>query len=144
MHSLCNCSLPIWRSSPSEKGPIIDLFLPHPGSTPGQGLRKSLTTSGGHEYFIPTKFRKHPSSSYEAKADCVPIHIYALIHAIVYLPPFLHLNKYIKNSLKIFKHLIFYISLLPLKTWKLHKINANKAIYHITIYRHCIKIRKNE
>ena len=30
------------------------------------------------------------------------------------LPPFFHLNKYIKNSLKIFKHLIFYVSLLPL------------------------------
>ena len=25
-----------------------------------------------------------------------------------------------------------------------HKINANKAIYHIKIYRNCIKIRKND
>ena len=59
-------------------------------------------------------------------------------------PPFI-LNKYIKHSLKIFKHLIFYINLLPLmETWKLHKINANKVIYRIKIYRPCIKIRKND
>ena len=39
-----------------------------------------------HEHFIPWL--------------CVPIHI----HALVQPPPFLHLNKYIKNSLKFLKH----------------------------------------
>ena len=50
---------------------------------------------------LPTKFHQHPSSSPIVKADYVCSH-HALVH-----PPFLHLNKYIKISLKFIKHLNF-------------------------------------
>ena len=65
----------------------------------------------GHEHFIPSKFRKHPFGGSVVKADCVPIHIHALVH-----PPslFRHLNKYIENSLKFFKHLNPLFKHLPL------------------------------
>ena len=111
MHSFCHCSLPIWRSSPLEKGSLIDQFLPHPGSTPGRGLPKSLTTSARplvhHPYQVSlTSIKRFCSKGWL----CFPIHI----HALVQPPPFLHLNKYIKKSLKILKHLIVYITLLPL------------------------------
>ena len=44
----------------------------------------------GHEHFIPTKFHKHPLSGSVVKADCVPIHI----HALVQPPsPFRHLKN---------------------------------------------------
>ena len=79
---------------------------------PQDGSDKSLNTSAGHENFIPTKFHKHPSSGSVVKADYVCSHIYTCISAP--LPPFLHLNKYIKISLKFFKHIYFYISTLPI------------------------------
>ena len=47
MHWFYCCSLPIWRRSPLEKRPLIDLFLPRPGSTPGRNLPKSLNTGAG-------------------------------------------------------------------------------------------------
>ena len=34
MHSVCCCSLPIWRRSSLKKGTLHDLFRPRPGSTP--------------------------------------------------------------------------------------------------------------
>ena len=67
-------------------------------------LVKSQNTCAGNENFIPSKFHKHPSSGSGVKADyvCSHIYIYTFISAS---PPFLHLNKYIKISLKFFKHL---------------------------------------
>ena len=67
-------------------------------------LIKNLNTCAGHENFIPTMFHKHPSSGSVVKADYVCSHIYTCISAS---PPFLHLNKHIKISLKFFKHFNF-------------------------------------
>ena len=41
MHSVCCCSLPVWRKSSLEKGPLIDLLWSCPGSTPGRIWFKS-------------------------------------------------------------------------------------------------------
>ena len=49
----------------------------------------------GHAYFIPTKFRKHPSSSSEGKDDYV-----LCIHAFMQ-PPIPCLNKYTQKIIKI-------------------------------------------
>ena len=73
---------------------------------PRADLIKSLNTCGGHENFILTKFHKHPSSGSVVKADYVCSNIYTCISAP--LPtPFLHLNKYIKNFIKILQAYIF-------------------------------------
>ena len=50
---------------------------------------------------IPTKFHKHPSSDSVVKAMTMCSHTYTCIST----PPFLRLDKYIKNSLKFLKHL---------------------------------------
>ena len=59
MHWVCCCSLPIWRRSPLEKGPIIGQFLPRPWSTPGLSLPKRLNTGAGpwvlHPYQVSSK-----------------------------------------------------------------------------------------
>ena len=81
------------------------ILLALPWIHPRADLIKSLNTCAGHENFILTKFHKHPSSGSVVKADYVCSHIYTCISAP--LPPFLHLNKYIKNSLKFFKHIYF-------------------------------------
>ena len=65
-------------------------------------------------------------------------HTYTWISA----PPLFLLNKYIKNSLKFFKQINLLYKHSP--TWKLHKINADNALYWIKIFWNCIKIRKNE
>ena len=74
-----------------------------PWNHPRVDLIKSLNLYAGHENFIPTKFHKHLSSGSVVKADYVYSHIYTCITATP--PPFLHRNKYIKNSLTFFKHL---------------------------------------
>ena len=51
MHSVCCCSLPVWRRSFLKKGtpwPILS--------------RKTTRLVRDHEYFIPTKFHQNPSS----------------------------------------------------------------------------------
>ena len=60
-----------------------------PGSTPGQIWPKSQYKCAGHEYFIPTKFGKYPSSNSVVKADYVFPYIY--MHKCT--PPFFHFNK---------------------------------------------------
>ena len=68
---------------------------------------------GGHEYFIPTKFGKYPSSDSVVKADSVFQYIY-LVHVYTSAtppPPTFHfnlINKFLKNSLKFPKHLNLY------------------------------------
>ena len=39
-------------------------------------VQKSIQMCGGHEYFIPTKFGKYPSSDSVVKADYVFPYIY--------------------------------------------------------------------
>ena len=64
------CSLPVWRRSILKKDPPSPWpILPRPGSAPRQIRPNMFMHVPGHEYFIPTKFRKHPSSGYVGKAD---------------------------------------------------------------------------
>ena len=62
MHSVCRCSLPVWKRSLLKKGTPGDLFWPCPGSAPGGSGRKTTTLVRDHEYFILTKFHQNPSS----------------------------------------------------------------------------------
>ena len=62
MHSVCRCSLPVWRRSFLKKGTPRDLFWRRPGSAPGGIWPKTTTLVRDHEYFIPTKFHQNPSS----------------------------------------------------------------------------------
>ena len=72
----CKClHLEILTERPRE-GPLIDLLWPCPGSTPGGLGPKVNTNVRGHEYFIPTKFGKYPSSDSVVKADSVFPYIY--------------------------------------------------------------------
>ena len=41
MHSVCCCSIPLWRRSSLEKGPLIDVLWPCSGSAPRRILPKS-------------------------------------------------------------------------------------------------------
>ena len=66
----------LWRRSPLEKGhsltyydPALDLPLVRFGPNVNTNVR-------GHEYFIPTKFGKYPSSDSVVKADYVFPYIY--------------------------------------------------------------------
>ena len=54
-----------------KKGNPPDLFWPRPGSTPGWFCPRVNTNVRGHEYFIPTKFGKYPSSNSVVKANYV-------------------------------------------------------------------------
>ena len=58
-----------------KEGDPRDLFLPRPGSAPEQIRPKTTTLARDHEYFITTKFRKHPSSGSVEKADYVSKYI---------------------------------------------------------------------
>ena len=71
-------------------------------------LEKVYKQAHGHEYFIPTKFCKHPSSGSVVKTDYVSPKIY--MHT---LTPFLHVNECIKKSFKFASIQIFHISTLP-------------------------------
>ena len=57
--------------------PTLDLPL-------GRYGRNTLMNVRGHDRFIPTKFRKHPSCSSVVKADYVSQYI---LHALVHPPP---------------------------------------------------------
>ena len=63
MHSVCCCSLPVWRRSSLKKGtpppPPRDLYLPCPGSAPGRIWPKNNNTCKGpwvlHPYQVSSK-----------------------------------------------------------------------------------------
>ena len=59
-----------------EKGPLIDLFLLALDPPLGEVCHKVYTQVRYDEYFIPTKFHKHPSSGSIVKADYVFPYIY--------------------------------------------------------------------
>ena len=54
-------------------GPLHDLFLPHPGSTPGQIWLKSINTCGVMS--TSTRFNQNLSSDLVVKADCIFLQI---------------------------------------------------------------------
>ena len=59
MHSVCRCSLPVWRRSFLKKGTPRDLFLPRPGSASGRIWPKNNNTCKGlwvlHAYQVSSK-----------------------------------------------------------------------------------------
>ena len=59
MHSVCRCSLPVWRRSFLKKGTPRDLFWPRPGSAPGRIWLKNNNTCKGpwvlHPYQVSSK-----------------------------------------------------------------------------------------
>ena len=71
------CSLPLLRRGPLVKESLFDLFYPTL-DLPLGGFGKKTTTTivRDHGYFIPTKFRKYPSSDSLVKADYVFPYIY--------------------------------------------------------------------
>ena len=62
MHSVCRCSLPVWRRSCLKKGTPVTYFGPALDPPLGGSGRKTTTLVRDHEYFIPTKFHQNPSS----------------------------------------------------------------------------------
>ena len=62
MHSVCCCSLPVWRRSFLKKGTPSDLFLPALDPPLDGSGRKTTTLVRDLEYFIHTKFHQNPSS----------------------------------------------------------------------------------
>ena len=62
MHSVCHCSLPVWRRSFLKKGTPWPILAP-PWIPPlGGSGRKTTTLVRDHDYFIPTKFHQNLSS----------------------------------------------------------------------------------
>ena len=59
MHSVCRCSLLVWRRSFLKKGTPCDLFLPRPVSAPGRIWPKNNNTCKGpwvlHAYQVSSK-----------------------------------------------------------------------------------------
>ena len=53
--------------------PLHDIFLPHPGFTPGRIWLKSINTCGVMS--TSTKFHQNPSSDLAVKADCIFLRI---------------------------------------------------------------------
>ena len=64
------------RRSPLEKGPSLTYFGPALDPPLGGFGPKVNTNVRGHEFFIPTKFGKYPSSDSVVKADSVFPYIY--------------------------------------------------------------------
>ena len=62
MHSVCRCSLPVWRRSFFKKGTPLTYFGPALDPPLEGSGRKTTTLVRDHEYFIPTKFHQNPSS----------------------------------------------------------------------------------
>ena len=59
MHSVCRCTLPVWRRSLLKKGTPRDLFWPRSGSAPGRIWPKNNKTCKGpwvlHPYQVSSK-----------------------------------------------------------------------------------------
>ena len=63
MHSVCPCSLPVWRRSFLKNGTLMTYFGPALDPPLCGSGRKTTRLVRDHEYFIPTKFHQNPSSS---------------------------------------------------------------------------------
>ena len=62
IHSVCCCSLPVWRRSFFKKGTPLTYFGPIQDPPLGGSGRKTTTLVRDLEYFIHTKFHQNPSS----------------------------------------------------------------------------------
>ena len=74
MHSVCHCSLPVWRRSFLKKGTPHDLFCPALDPPLGGYGRKTTTLVRDHEYFIHTKFHQNPSSGSGEEVENVKVY----------------------------------------------------------------------
>ena len=62
MHSVCPCSLSVWRRSFLKKWTPLTYFGPALDPPLGGSGRKITTLVRDHEYFMNTKFHQNPSS----------------------------------------------------------------------------------
>ena len=62
MHSVCPCSLLVWRRSLSKKGTPVTYFCPALDPSLGGSGRKTTTLVRDYDYFMHTKFHQNPSS----------------------------------------------------------------------------------
>ena len=76
MHSVCCCSLPVYKKSPLEKGTPVTYFGPALDPPLGGFGPKVYKNVRGHEYCLPTKFGKYPLHDSVVKADYVFQYIY--------------------------------------------------------------------
>ena len=74
MHSVCRCSLPVWRRSFLNKGTPVTYFGPALDPPLGGSGRKTTTLVRDHEYFIPTKFHQNLSSGSEEEVENVKVY----------------------------------------------------------------------
>ena len=63
MHSVCRCSLLVWRRSFLKNGNPVIYFCPALDPPLGGSGRKTTTLVRDHEYFIPNKFHQNQFSS---------------------------------------------------------------------------------
>ena len=74
MHSVCRCSLPVWRRSFLKKDTPVTYFCPALDPPLGGSGRKTTTLVRDHEYFIPTKFHQNPSSGSGEEVENVKVY----------------------------------------------------------------------
>ena len=72
MHSVCCCSLPVWRRSFLKKGtPPVTYFCPALDPPLDESGQKTTTLVRDLEYFIHTKFHQNPSSGSREEVENV-------------------------------------------------------------------------
>ena len=86
MHSVCRCSLLVWRKSSLKKGTLRDLLLSCPESNQGRKScppsppKKKTTHVRDFKFFMPTKFYQKPLRSsivrltYSYTYTCISAH----------------------------------------------------------------------
>ena len=74
MHSVCCCSLLVWRRRFLKKGTPMTYFCPALDPPLGGSGRKTTTLVRDHEYFIPTKFHQNPSSGSGEEVENVKVY----------------------------------------------------------------------
>ena len=74
MHSVCRCSLRVWRRSLLKKGTPVTYFGPTLDPPLIGSGRKTTTLIRDHEYFIPSKFNQNLSSGSGEEVKSVNVH----------------------------------------------------------------------
>ena len=74
MHSVCRCSLLVWRRSFLKKGSPVTYFCPTLDPPLGGSGRKTTTLVKDHKYFMHTKFHQNPSSSSWEEVENVKVY----------------------------------------------------------------------
>ena len=74
MHSICPCSLPVWRRSFLKKGTPVTFFCPALDLPMGGSGQKTTTLVRDYEYFMHTKFHQNPSSGSGKEVENVKVY----------------------------------------------------------------------